>query len=1829
MPDFSDFADAPLDTSTFSYNNDAPTMGDHKAAATLTTPGVDGNPFLTLAGMAPAAAVDLGDTVLSSLSGIGVGPKRGDTSNALYGAIGQPGLNKFVQDHQGGIEAMSGIGGLVASELLARKITAPAGAAMTMLSKVPYVRRLATLESAYQNSMTTVRAVDASLAARGAMGLEQFVGEATVTGMKFDRAIGEFASAEISGTRSQAVMKAKGLGFALGARNAAVTEGVAASILHNNSFLYSDDAGQNLMWQALGVATGGALDYYHAAYGIRKFVNSDSYRRAFAGALDPLGHEEDRLFWNKTGVKPMEEHESFLGGSYTDQVTSYMVGASNLKDLPVSGPDARALLTNREKLATQQQELGFIAANKVTTKGLTSDGSMGFSMDTPEYGGHVKLMMLRDPGSMMGVESLGGLSPDMVGPIDKHSMQMRRISDRIDEVEEIIANPDSSAREMAAAQALRKRLDYESSLTPFSVVDGERMPITEGEVFHQWAEPHWESVPLAGPVGQMGDDAHAVFVAKAAKDSVNPVSVDTQFGIHIPGGKDLGKDADLFDVMRLYRAGNRAIDRMSTFAGPIQVPEGANWFQLDMAKELAGRNPEAKILWPKGMDADSAQVESLAQKAEVMGYWVKQNKINQARLKLNGQDSESMMSKVRLRLNLPKLTAYERGVTGETEHPVERLLRGIDAFGPNKVRAMTLDQLKESTATFKRLGDMVPASKDDLDHLMGNSFSFMLTDKGEPLRPLMGYSRPMTMANDWSTDVVAERLAARAMLKAQVLTTGDQLTSSVANAIYSSPDIQQAMATHMLADTQIQGSTIGGAPQSWLGAIGRVASTREWIGRDNPTMLAAARISDLVGRVVRDNMKQVLTNAFGDSLNLLKNPRNAAHELLLDQFHSFSPGWDLERKAVPDGQGYNKFMLSDTAGNRLRWKNKWGSELPNGQSLLSPDGKEVVLSDLALDLQTRLNTATDAWRESQNTLLRANNMPEIRAKAWYVPPRNTDGKYMGFVIGPDGKSVPNMSIVAATPAEYARQAAAMQPELERLGMGYSLRDQDSIKQFATMLDRAQMDMINPNTTAIKPNKKGTGALEGAEVGIGRFQESLKTLREGLLAHGSDIKETIFKEQLNSAKARAQVSSVMTRNKQGIDEVKFKSLADMYQDNLMGTSSLQGSAIGRVYDAVEGSIDKAFEAAAGPFKKAQATTGDLWNMTNAWINRNTPWSTTPAAKKDFDRLSQELGKHMPFDNAAAFLEAKGAGAVPLTARQVASNLNRFSAGMLLRWGESAHAIMNLSGVINAMPAVVRHFTPNEAELASWATGGAEEYSSRVGHSATIFNLPNGVKIGIPDMAKLAANGYKDAWHESRHVDFDYMVQRGYLSQEVAEFHKQFGAIEARGNWSKFFNGDQTIKNPKGLKQQLAAKGLDGWMGVISDKSEDFSRSWAHMIGLNLADTLGIAAREDKHAFAHDLANKMIANYAPENRPEIFQGAMGTTIGLFQSFAQAYWQRLFRYVETKDYASLGTQMAMQGAIFGVNTLPGWSQFNSLVSNVRQDHQDVNSGLRNRLGSNAHGGTGSLADFMLNGTLSNIPTLFGGPGVDLYSRGDVNIRVPAIGGVDSIPAYAVVGKILNGIGEAAGAMQQGTGMSRTQLAEILAHTISNRPIAGWIERMADDGNQVDRYGQLVTETKGYMEGAYRLMGLRSERQSNELNQFYAQKNAQTHKAAADAVLNLATRAAMREGNTDAMPAIYQKYMENGGDPRYFSRWAKRNFEAATSTRGERNLTTQMKRTLRDPKAMDQVVRMLDAGVSVDQDEKTPDPSTYFGDQDRGEDELNQGTGAPGQYTGQMTMP
>src|SRR3546814_15339577 len=72
-----------------------------------------------------------------------------------------------------------------------------------------------------------------------------------------------------------------------------------------------------------------------------------------------------------------------------------------------------------------------------------------------------------------------------------------------------------------------------------------------------------------------------------------------------------------------------------------------------------------------------------------------------------------------------------------------------------------------------------------------------------------------------------------------------------------------------------------------------------------------------------------------------------------------------------------------------------------------------------------------------------------------------------------------------------------------------------------------------------------------------------------------------------------------------------------------------------------------------------------------------------------------------------------------------NMNKFTATWMLRMLETIHPLMNMAGVVNALPSVIRQFSMLPGET-------TEIFAQRVGHSSTIFTNPAGGAYAVPDI-----------------------------------------------------------------------------------------------------------------------------------------------------------------------------------------------------------------------------------------------------------------------------------------------------------------------------------------------------------------------------------------------------------------------------------------------------------------------------------------------------------------
>ena len=488
--------------------------------------------------------------------------------------------------------------------------------------------------------------------------------------------------------------------------------------------------------------------------------------------------------------------------------------------------------------------------------------------------------------------------------------------------------------------------------------------------------------------------------------------------------------------------------------------------------------------------------------------------------------------------------------------------------------------------------------------------------------------------------------------------------------------------------------------------------------------------------------------------------------------------------------------------------------------------------------------------------------------------------------------------------------------------------------------------------------------------------------------------------------------------------------------------------------------------------------------------------------EYEALSKDLadrGIPNPFqnmDDAVAkqrYHVEKISQAPNMTARMVALS-NNFAATALLKVMELGQPLVNaLSLPILTSAAVQRPFA---AEYAGVRLAGNGQFS-------TAEAMLNG--------AKYLFNPEYSAKYKQMGKDLGITTP---VLSEVGEFMQM----------SRSFN--------PGLMQKAENLMNSRTVEILSKPaiwSEQAVRELSFATGISLAKKaypgLGDAG---VMTFARNFVDTAIGNYNPAQRPALFQGTIGTAMGLFQTYMVTLMQQIYRGFELKDYKMLAKMALAQSSIFGVKSLPGFSQVSEQIGeHFSQDHYDFTTGTYRAVPA-------GVADVILYGMPSSL-----GPAV--YTRGDIQPRVPNIlGGVQNLAAVQILGQTFEaGKVLAKTTEEMGDEGATKAFMEALSIQSISRPMARISELVT--GHAVTKKGNQIAgpeevwSTEGIMARVLATRGLRETkaREAQFANSMYntidvAERNSATHQL----------KNHIRSGTLtpDIAERIQEKYMRTG---------------------------------------------------------------------------------------------
>jgi hypothetical protein len=342
--------------------------------------------------------------------------------------------------------------------------------------------------------------------------------------------------------------------------------------------------------------------------------------------------------------------------------------------------------------------------------------------------------------------------------------------------------------------------------------------------------------------------------------------------------------------------------------------------------------------------------------------------------------------------------------------------------------------------------------------------------------------------------------------------------------------------------------------------------------------------------------------------------------------------------------------------------------------------------------------------------------------------------------------------------------------------------------------------------------------------------------------------------------------------------------------------------------------------------------------------------------------------------------------------------------------------------------------------------------KAGNKEAVGELINVAHIVIPDTqhtllssAKLMHNAVKMAQDPAMRK---WAMDRGLSVRHSQEVSDMVDTLALTGKeYNLDLEGKITLAYDKAMRLGKWAEEKTG-----NSYAEEMTRLTSALVMKQLTDVAvkhGHMSENLAESYIQTFVNRANGNYLASQRPMMFNGPVGQSVGLFQTYMTNLIQQSLRHVATGGQKSAALMLGLQGTIYGMASLPGFQQINTNLVGMaagNSDHKDVFSVMYNAMDKNK-------ADWVMYGALSNsLGLIHPDLKLNMYVRGDVNPRNISI--IPLNPAdYPIATASAKFFGNVYDTMDklttQGSGKATT-LLQGLEHNGLSRPLSGLAQVM-----------------------------------------------------------------------------------------------------------------------------------------------------------------------------------
>lgn len=1401
--------------------------------------------------------------------------------------------------------------------------------------------------------------------------------------------------------------------------------------------------------------------------------------------------------------------------------------------------------------AKQDELSGKMAARKTQVAGITLSETKALTAEDLE---NLRLLRGYDPTGQLGIKDISGYVPKQPGfdpLLEDFRKAMEKLDDDILTAEERLRSKKRSAKEKEATREHLEQLRAEklewSQRKAFDIRNGEKVTREDSlTVFSDFSE----NVKLIRR--EAVKDEPVLYKVEGHVDPLTKshltAAVDYEFNMFFGKGVDFDTFVNqspyarsmafaLYDHVIANIAGNA--DTLAKH--PIRASADSHWIKLDAIDDAIRRGAisEKDVRFAEGFDLPQLRQKVLDKKyREFLKLYDEEGKS-----KLFKREGEKSLddAAIRYMLNLPA-TQF-----GEIS-PLEELFHAFRAMDLKDLSKYNVQEIIDHTLKTSSFPNGLDMYIKQLESHQGDDFATMLRGRSyQPLKSSKGtYVPPLTV---WQRNLAPQQFTRQAidndaMLRRNVVndSMGGPLKDPATGRTTGPQDSYVAKMYNELrgmdayyVSTRID--LVNEASRRGEGQFGYQA----FATRDDPVFQALhmieTRANKMGVQMKNDINRKPFKNSAGETetrLDVISRIRSQKHigdkALFAEYVRARRAGWILEEDAVSD-QGKHSFVIAhDNAFNQNRWQKLFGTKLSKGTLMprITKDGSYAPLeiSDLAFDMaRVTRDTGLDLLPE-QNRLLYSMGENTLNKKAWWTPPPMYYGKEVAYVMQKVGEDKFYSTIVANTKQELDEIIGSPQVQDFLKEKDAIVRKRGDIEKFYTARSKAFFELLDAGDPIVKGTKaaKGTAVTPYLESGDEMLDNITTSFNKQIDNITRDTLQLLYEGQLAYA---GRMHNVFDKGQNLFKREKATSIWDMYKRTILGERAISEKdfSITKAYNWIESHYDDALQY-YWDITNRKGITGQLARIPAA-IGKRVGFDRD---QKKFDRLKEEMGPAFDFERVEDFLASNFNVKAPPTMKQHMAEISHMTSTITLRFMNLSHPLLNVSGLLATAPVVIKAMRQRGGE-------SVQDWHNRIGAFSTVlptkltnYSGQGGRVINTPgwytySAVRHMASAASDLWSKEGRRWYKQAQDMGYIKAPVAEIHETLDDIQR--------SSDAIPRAAHWVTEKLS---------YLSDKSEEFTRAIAHMAGVRLAREHGIIESRNIHAFAHKFANDIIGDYRASNRPAMFQGSVGMPIGLFQTYMWNYFGRLFQYVENKQINNAARQFAMQAAIFGGSTVPGFTTFMDLWATSDDGRANPVDAIQARFGA-------PMADLLLYGSISNIPKIFGPDGLAIYTRGDASPRVPALLDPSAVPFVNLATSTLQGLGKAFDQMflEGGQGMSQQMMLEIGGTYMNNRFAKGMFEVAA--GYSVDRRSNVIADdVRHWFPIIARVIGVRPLSEAKAMEALRRLQVTEGIQEAQRTRLRDAIKTAFRGNDVDGdfLASAIEDYAQDG-NPEYFPRFVK----------------------------------------------------------------------------------